>query len=310
VVSLNTHLLRAAAMGSSSALSGEAPARRGAWLAGGMRFSRDGRRRYDELAAVAPEVLVGVDFDGTLSPIVADPARAVIHPDGPATLTGLARRVRAIAIVTGRPAAQVADLGRLDEVADALPAGAVLRVLGQYGNEQWDSASREVTSPEPPEGLTAFRAELAGLLAAADAAEAFVEEKGLAVAVHTRRLPDPTDAYQRIAGPLADAAERHGLAVEPGRLVVEVRAPGMDKGQALRAAVEEAGAGGVLFAGDDLGDLDAFEAARALRKEGLPVLLVCSGSEEQRALVELSDVVVDGPEEVLALLREFPGRLG
>ena len=93
--------------------------------------------------------------------------------------------------------------------------------------------------------------------------------------------------------------------MEPGRFVVEVRAPGMHKGEALRTIHRELDAHGVIFAGDDLGDIEAFRAAAALREAGEPGLLVCSGSEEQRALVELSDVVVDGPAGVLGLLRRF-----
>jgi trehalose 6-phosphate phosphatase len=269
-----------------------------------------GQERYDALAAAAPEVLVGLDFDGTLSPIVDDPDRAVIHPDGPRVLTALASRVRAVVVVTGRPARQVVDLGDLDRVADGLPDGARLVVMGQYGNERWDASSREFTSPEPPAGLQAFRDELPRLLKAERAEGAHIEEKGLAVAVHTRRLPDPAAAFARLEEALADAAERHGLSLEPGRLVLEVRAPGMHKGLALETAVAEHEAGGVLFAGDDLGDLEAFEAVRALRDGGLPALLVCSGSEEQEALAELADVVVDGPGGVLDLLDGFAAQAG
>jgi trehalose 6-phosphate phosphatase len=61
----------------------------------------------------------------------------------------------------------------------------------------------------------------------------------------------------------------------------------------------------VIFAGDDLGDIEAFRAVAELREQGCPGLLICSGSEEQKALVELSDIVVDGPEGVLSLLRQF-----
>ena len=82
------------------------------------------RGRYDALVAVAGEVLVGLDFDGTLSPIVEDPSRAVIHPDGPRVLAALATRVRAVVVVTGRPARQVVELGDLDRLADTLPDGA------------------------------------------------------------------------------------------------------------------------------------------------------------------------------------------
>lgn len=263
------------------------------------------RERYDGLVAVASDVLVGLDFDGTLSPIVEDPAEAVIHPEGPRALAQLAAQVRAVVVLTGRPARQVVELGGLAAVADSLDGGARLVVMGQYGNERWDSGTRAFTTPEPPWGLQAFRDELPRLLSAEKADGAFVEEKGLAVAVHTRRLPDAAEAFARLEEALADAAERHGLALEPGRLVLEVRAPGMHKGLALHAALEEHHAGGVLFAGDDLGDLEAFEAVRGLREKGLPTLLVCSTSEEQEALAELSDVVVDGPGGVLGLLARF-----
>ena len=50
--------------------------------------------------------------------------------------------------------------------------------------------------------------------------------------------------------------------------MLEVRSPGMHKGHALRQVVADTDAGGVLFAGDDLGDLEAFEAAQALQAQG------------------------------------------
>jgi trehalose 6-phosphate phosphatase len=137
------------------------------------------------------------------------------------------------------------------------------------------------------------------------AGEAFVEHKGIAVAVHTRRLHDAQAAFERLLPALSEAAARHDLGVEPGRLVVEVRAPGMHKGEAVRLAFEELDAEGFVFAGDDLGDIEAFKAVAALRDEGHRGLLVCSGSAEQQALVELSDIVVDGPTGVLALLRQL-----
>src|SRR3954470_21636710 len=196
--------------------------------------SVEGRQRYDALVAVAPDVAVGLDFDGTLSPIVADPSAAGIHPDGPRALIDLAAQVRVVAIITGRPAGQVVELGRLDEGADALLEDDRLVVMGQYGNERWDSDARRVTCSEPPPGLAVFRDDLPALLADHDATGAFVEDKGIALAVHTRRLADPQSAFDRLREVLTEAADRHGLAIEPGRLVLEVRAPGMHKGFAVR----------------------------------------------------------------------------
>ena len=75
---------------------------------------------------------------------------------------------------------------------------------------------------------------------------------------------------------MRELAARHGLVVEPGRNVIEVRSDGMHKGHAVETLVREQSAGGFLFAGDDLGDIEAFEAVAALREQGLPTLLVCS----------------------------------
>jgi trehalose 6-phosphate phosphatase len=268
--------------------------------------SADGEQRYADLVAHAESVIVGLDFDGTLAPIVDDPGSAHIHPEAPEVLTDLAEVVRAVAVVTGRPARQALALGGLDEVGDAIGSrGRELYLFGQYGNERWTSTNRRVITPRPPAGLATFERELPRVLRGADAAEAFVEDKGLAVAVHTRRLDDPEGAFERLVKPIGDLAERHGLTVEPGRQVLEVRSHGMHKGLVVEYLAEHLEAGGFLFAGDDLGDLEAFEAVLDLRSRGLSTLLVCSASREQSALRDLADVVVAGPDGVLDLLRQL-----
>jgi trehalose 6-phosphate phosphatase len=268
--------------------------------------SSAGEERYAALVARAADVVVGLDFDGTLAPIVDDPEAAHIHPDAPEVLTALADAVRAVAVITGRPARQALALGGLDQVGDAIGgAGRELYLFGQYGNERWSSTNRRVVSPRPPAGLATFERELPRVLRTADADEAFVEDKGLAVAVHTRRLEDPDDAFDRLVKPITELAERHGLSVEPGRQVLEVRSHGMHKGLVVDWLMEHLEAGGFLFAGDDLGDVEAFEAVLDLRRRGLPTLLVCSASREEPTLRELSDVVVEGPTGVLDLLRKL-----
>jgi trehalose 6-phosphate phosphatase len=268
--------------------------------------SSDGDRQYAGVVRVADRLVVGLDFDGTLAPIVDDPENAVIHPEGPAVLLDLAESVRAVAVITGRPARQVLALGGLEDVGNEVGArGRDLYVMGQYGNERWSSHDRRVISPKPPHGLATLMSELPGLLRRHDARDAWIEEKGLAVGVHTRRMADPQAAFDRLVGPVTAAARSHDLTVEPGRLVIEVRAAGMDKGAAVHRLAEELDAGGFVFVGDDLGDLEAFRAVRELRSGGMPALLVCSGSTEQSALVELSDAVVEGPDGVMAFLREL-----
>jgi trehalose 6-phosphate phosphatase len=273
--------------------------------------SPEAEQRYAEVVAHAADLVVGLDFDGTLAPIVDDPESAHIHPDAPQVLTDLAGVVRAVAVVTGRPARQALALGGLDEVGDAIGGdGRELYLFGQYGNERWSSTNRRVISPRPPAGLATFERELPRVLRTADAEDAFVEDKGLAVAVHTRRLDDPDDAFDRLVQPITDLAEQHGLSVEPGRRVLEVRSHGMHKGLVVEWLMEHVEAGGFLFAGDDLGDVEAFEAVLDLRERGLPTLLVCSASREEKTLRDLADVLVDGPAGVLELLGRLTADAG
>ncbi|MFJ8191046.1 trehalose-phosphatase [Streptomyces sp. NPDC096094] len=265
-----------------------------------------GRVGLDALLADPGRAVIALDFDGTLAPIVADPDQARAHPDAVPALAALAPKVAAVAVITGRPAEVAVRHGGFADV----PGLDHLVVLGHYGAERWDAATGALTTPEPHPGVAAVRAGLPGLLERSGAGQGtWIEEKGHAVAVHTRRAPDPQAAFDTLRAPLADLASRHGLIVEPGRMVLELRPPGMDKGAALREYVRELDARAVLYAGDDLGDLPAFAAVDTLRTEATPGLLVCSGSDEVPDLRKRADVVVDGPEGVVHLLRALATRL-
>lgn len=235
--------------------------------------------------------LVGFDFDGTLAPIVDDPERARAHPGAAAALRDLAARVGTVAIITGRPARIAVEYGGFAGVDG-------LVVLGHYGLERWERGT--LSTPEPPPGIAEARVKLARILSTAPDGVA-VEDKGHALAVHTRRAAEPEVALERLRSIIAALAERSGLVVEPGRLVLELRPPGMDKGAALRALTAEREAEAIMYAGDDLGDLAAYEAIEALRKEGIPGIKVCSSSDEVTALAERADLVVPGPEGVIDL---------
>ncbi|MCF6523116.1 trehalose-phosphatase [Streptomyces sp. JJ36] len=263
-----------------------------------------GRAGLDALLARPGQALVAVDFDGTLAPIVPDPDQARAHPEAAPALARLAPRLAAVAVITGRPAGLAVRYGGF--TAD--PALGDLVVLGGYGAERWDAASGEVRTPPPHPGVEAVRDELPALLAESEQG-VHLEDKGRALAVHTRRAAEPAAALERLRAPLAVLAGRHGLTVEPGRLVLELRPPGMDKGQALTGLVRETGARTVLYAGDDLGDLAAFDAVERLRGEGVRGLLVCSGSDEVTALADRADLVVDGPEGVVRLLTALAAAL-
>jgi trehalose 6-phosphate phosphatase len=246
--------------------------------------------------------LVGLDYDGTLAPIVADPLAARAHPGAAAALRRLSTHVGTLAVITGRPAETAVELGGLADVPG-------LVVLGHYGAERWESGV--LSAPPPPEGLAAVRRALPGVLTAAGAPPGiWVEDKGYAVAVHTRRTADPDRTLALLRTPLAALAERTELAVEPGRMVLELRPAGMDKGAALAKLVADRRPRAVMFGGDDLGDLAAFATVRALRSTGIAGVTVCSGSAEAPVIAESADLVVDGPDGMVALLGAMATALG
>ena len=260
------------------------------------------------LAALLAEpaaALVALDLDGTLAPIAARPEAVVPHPGAVPALVALASRVGRLAVLTGRPAVQAVSVGRLADVPG-------LVVAGHYGLERW--ADGRLDSPAPHPGVAAVRPRLGEVVAAAPAGTT-LEDKGHSLAVHTRGAADPEGTLHALR-PVAEAiAAGAGLEVVPGRLVLELRPPGIDKGAALTALATETGdaarasrsAGAVrsvLYAGDDVGDLPVLDAVTGLREQGVLGAVVCADSTESPAeLRARADLVVDGPDGVVSLLQ-------
>jgi trehalose 6-phosphate phosphatase len=254
------------------------------------------------LVADPGRAVLAVDYDGTLAPVVLDPSQAYPAPGAVQALADLAGRVGTLAVISGRPAVDVVRVGGLERVPG-------LVVLGLYGEQRWEGG--QLTAPPPPSGLAAALAEVPAALTAAGPAAvgASVETKGASFAVHVRAAADPAAALDLLRGPMGEVASRHGLALQPGRLVLELRRPGPDKGAAL-ADLVAAGAtsaigtpSAVLYVGDDHGDLPAFATVAALRRAGVPAWAVAAASPEAPEVAEAADVVVDGPAGVVALLR-------
>jgi trehalose 6-phosphate phosphatase len=259
-----------------------------------------GQAGLDALLAGPRRALIATDFDGTLAPIVADPSAARALPAAVPALRRLAGVVGTLAVVTGRPVAEAVAYGGLD----AIPG---LIVLGHYGWQRWQDG--ELTDPDSPPAVQAARQALPGVLGGAPDGT-WVEDKGHALAVHTRRAADPEAAFGLLRDPLENLAERTGLIAEPGRMVIELRPPGVDKGTALTGLVRERAADPVLFFGDDLGDLPAFAAVHALRAEGIRGCAVASASAESPRVQAAADLVVAGPEGIVALLAAIAAELG
>jgi trehalose-phosphatase len=226
-------------------------------------------------------VLVALDFDGVLAPIVQTPgdARAL-----PRSLAALRRLVGAegvqVALVSGR------SLGDLRTVAEP-PPGVVL--VASHGAEVEGAASPEV----PAEVLALVTAALQGVVDAHPGTS--LEHKPTATVLHTRGTA-PDVAASASAAALAAVSGIEGAHVIQGKQVVEVTAVRADKGTALRGLRERLGAGAVLYAGDDVTDEDALRTLDAAAGDvGVKV-----GAGETSAAHR-----VDDPEGVADLLESL-----
>ena len=250
-----------------------------------------------ELARTALEVEPSgllTDFDGTLSPIVADPLLAHLVDGADGALASLASRLAVVAIITGRAAV---DARRMTGVPGVL-------VVGNHGVE-WLEPHRDEPAPAPDAAAIVERLENA-LVAVPTPPGVLVERKGLSATVHYRNAADPAGARAAIVRALRGAST-HGVDVREGRMSVELRPRGLgDKGAAARAIVERHALRGVVVLGDDLTDLDMFSAVAELREAGrVRAAIIAVGAGEGAGPAELreaADVTLRDPADAARLL--------
>ncbi|MDQ2674952.1 MAG: trehalose-phosphatase [Chloroflexota bacterium] len=240
------------------------------------------------------------DFDGTLSPIVADPTLARLVDGASGALAGLVAGLAVVAIVTGR---SPTDARRLVDVPGVL-------VSGNHGTEWLEpGASEPVPSPE----MARIRPMLDAVLDRLPVMDGvIVEDKGISASVHYRNAPD-TEAT-RLALTRAIGLLPPEIEARQGRMIFDIRPVGLgDKGSAARTIMERYGLRGVVVLGDDVTDLDMFAAvadARAAGKiRGAIVGVGGPDSEVHPDVANLSDVVLPSvidAAELLARLAPAP----
>jgi trehalose 6-phosphate phosphatase len=233
----------------------------------------------DRLAPAGRSAII-LDVDGTLAPIVARPELAEVLPEARRELPRLVGAYGLVAVVSGRPTDEVAQLVGVDGI----------RFLGLYGVETADPVTDDMIR------------EVESVAGSVDGA--WVERKGASLSVHVRLTRDPEKAAYTLTPPLVELAHRGGLELVHGKATLELAPPGPRKGGAVERLVAEAGVRAVLYAGDDLPDLEAFESLDGMRSKGLSTVKVAiDGAETPDELVAAADLVVEGPPGMVVLLR-------
>jgi trehalose 6-phosphate phosphatase len=277
----------------------------------------------DALVAAPPPLLVVVDFDGTLAVGSRDPAVARIEPLAQRALRRLGgiateRPDRLhVAVLTGRIVADVAARVRVGGV----------EYLGDHGLEhghlpRGGRAERLVARTDPVYDVHRDPAEalatgVAEELGAPD--WLFVERKGPSVAFHVRQAHDVPAARAAVVAAIEVVERRlrlqHGLAHYRGRSVVDLRPrEAGGKREALTRLVERHRPGGILALGDELSDIDAFEAVIAARAAepgtiGRTVAVHGTSRPAPAELLAVADLRIAGAPAVGRLLAALARRL-
>lgn len=183
------------------------------------------------------EVLVGVDFDGTIAPIVDHPDDAVADERALRLLRELARRPDLkVVIVSGRAFDDLRK--RLGDVPGA-------RLIGEHGNDVGDDTPSDPVIDKAKVMIHDI----------ADPLEAIVEHKRRSVTFHYRNLTD--DEVEKSLERIREwARQHHEVQILEGKKVVELSTGTRTKGEAIR---EAAGSAGIVYIGDDTTDETVFE---------------------------------------------------
>jgi trehalose 6-phosphate phosphatase len=231
-----------------------------------------------------------VDIDGTIARIVQRAQDAHVPKETSRLLAALAKKYALVACISGRGALDARRLVGVGKIAYAGSHGAELLEPG---------ASKPTVLPEFEEWTDRVR----GFTADRDNAElrrlrVRIEDKGPIQAFHWRGAPDEDAARTRIED-IAGEADSDGFITHWGRKVLEVRPPvPVNKGRAvdelLRRATDVRAA---MYAGDDVTDLDAWDALDRHLEEGRLEARVRVGVESDEGpaqIVDDADLVVDG----------------
>ena len=227
-----------------------------------------------------------LDFDGTLAAIVNDPPLARPLEGVVPVLRRLTDAYRLVAVISGRPAAFLAEHLAVDNLVR----------WGAYGLEQVAGDGSVVVAPavRPWQRIVAGAVERARSSVPAGVG---VEDKGVSLTLHVRNAPEQEAWVRRYAAAEAVAT---GLVEHDAKMSVELRPPlTVDKGTVVARLLDESKATAACFAGDDLGDVSAFIALSAAP---VAVRVAVRSAETPATLIDSADLVVDGPEGVLEML--------
>jgi len=250
-----------------------------------------------------PQVLVALDFDGVLAPIVPEPDAARTLPRSAPVLHALAALDGVhVALVSGR------TLDDLRHLADPPPSASLVGSHGaQVADEHGHDVGAATTLDEGSRNLVA-RTSTALHEISARYPGTFVEDKPVGAALHTRQIAVREDAVAAAQSAVQGPGSWPGVRMTLGKEVVDLSVVDVDKGVALLQLREAIGlppgSGGVVYIGDDVTDEDAFAVLDDAA--GDVTVKVGEGKTGARHRIDDPDAVADVLLRILDLLGTRP----
>ncbi len=256
----------------------------------------------EPLLADPGQAVVLLDLDGTLAPIVSHPGDVAVPPSITRLIRELSHIYLAVGIVSGRTANE----------ARRIVGNAELAYIGNHGFETMVPGHAIVVCEEAQPWMDKIRKLTeSGSVEAMTEAGVWLEDKAATLSYHYRRAQDPEAALAWLQQNIIPRAEKLGLRVSEGRMVVEIKPPvEINKGVSVGHLLDRLGARRAIYVGDDTTDIDALKELRKRRrrKDSIMVGVGVISKEMPERLPKFCDLMVARVNGVEALLEILAGR--
>ena len=235
------------------------------------------------------------DVDGTISQTAPTPKQAEVSPMCRQYLSILCGHLALVAAVSGRPAAEVKNMIRIDGML----------YIGNHGMERWKEGHTEYTK-EAQAYSRVIKAAIEELSLLLPTEGVYIENKGVTATIHYRLSPEPQSAEKHILTVVENSPQLKKLRIVRERMAIDLLPPiEVNKGTAILDLIREYNLKGGIYLGDDFTDIDAFRAVRVASRDsnfqGFAIGIV--SQEMPDGLVAEANFTLNGVSDVERFLK-------
>jgi trehalose 6-phosphate phosphatase len=235
------------------------------------------------------------DVDGTISQIAPTPQQASVSPLCHHYLSILCKHLALVAAISGRPAAEVKDMIRIDGMV----------YIGNHGLERWAEGHSEFPK-NIQDYLKVVKDTIKELTPLLTIKGVTIEDKGITATIHYRLCPEPQSVEKDILAAIEDSPPARSLRIIQERMAIDLLPPvDVDKGMAILDLIRGYNLQGCIYLGNDTTDIDAFRAihtaSRDLNFQGFAIGIITQETPEK--LITEADFTLNGVNDVERFLK-------